>query len=75
LENVSLLLYAGANIFAYDPIGIGNFQKTFAQGRHGEGNITYARSPEEALEDANVCFIFTEWNEFKSLLPEDYKKT
>ena len=29
---------------------------------------------EDALEGANVCFIFTEWGEVKAVKPEDYKK-
>ena len=36
--------------------------------------INYVSSPEEALKDANVCFIFTEWNEIKNVKPEEYKK-
>ena len=35
--------------------------------------INYVKTPEEALKEANVCFIFTEWNEIKSLRPEVYK--
>ncbi|WP_417089697.1 UDP binding domain-containing protein, partial [Eubacterium maltosivorans] len=29
-------------------------------------------TPEEALEDASVTFIFTEWQEIKELSPETY---
>ena len=31
------------------------------------------RSPEETLKDADVAFIFTEWNEIKSLKLEAYE--
>ena len=27
----------------------------------------------DALKDANVCFIFTEWQEIKAIKPEEYK--
>ncbi len=74
LDNIPLLLEAGGNIFAYDPVGQENFKKLFAEGKHGKGNITYVSDPKEALKDANVCFIFTEWGEIKELAPDMYAK-
>lgn len=68
LENIPLLLEQGADICAYDPIGINNFKKQFTEG------ITYAQSAREALKDAQVCFIFTEWNEFKEVAPKEFKE-
>lgn len=67
LENVPLLLDAGADVWARDPVGMENFRKRFPEGIH------YADSPEEALEGANVCFIFTEWDEFKNIPPDAFK--
>ena len=68
LDNVELLLKQGAKIYAYDPVGVENFKKKYPN------EIVYVSNPEEALKDANVCFIFTEWNEIKSVKPETYKK-
>ncbi len=68
LENIPLLLAGKANIYAYDPVGADNFKK------HYPDEITYVSTPEEALRDANVCFIFTEWGEIKEILPETYCK-
>ena len=68
LDNVKLLLEKGANIYAYDPVGEDNFKKKYPT------EINYVSSPEEALKEANVCFIFTEWNEIKNVKPEEYKK-
>ena len=68
LENIPRLMEKGANIYAYDPVGMPNFEKKFPEG------ITYVGKPEEALEDANVCFVFTEWNEFREIAPETFKK-
>jgi UDPglucose 6-dehydrogenase len=73
LENVPLLLEQGAEIFAYDPVGIDNFAKFYPEGKNGKGNITYVSNIELALEGANVCFIFTEWGEIKTVTPETYK--
>lgn len=80
LENVPLLLGQGADIYAYDPVGIDNFKKRFpetgteSKGEHGKGSIQYEESVEKALQGANVCFIFTEWGEVKAVKPEDYKR-
>ncbi|KJS46047.1 MAG: UDP-glucose 6-dehydrogenase [Peptococcaceae bacterium BRH_c23] len=80
LENVPLLLEQGADIYAYDPVGINNFKKGFPEtsteeeGEHGKGRLKYVESVEEALQGANVCFIFTEWGEIKTVKPEDFKK-
>lgn len=74
LENVPLLLKQGADIYAFDPVGAENFAKVHPEGKNGKGSITYVSNIEHALEDANVCFIFTEWGEVKALTPETYKK-
>ncbi len=68
LENIPLLLNAGADIYAYDPVGEANFKKRFPEGIH------YVDKPEQALEGANVCFIFTEWKEIRAIVPETFKK-
>ena len=74
LSNVPLLLAQGANIYAYDPVGMDNFKRKYPEGENGRGSIKYVDDIDEALEDANVCFIFTEWGEIKAVQPETYKK-
>ncbi len=74
LSNVPLLLEQGANVYAYDPAGTASFAKKFPPGSHGRGSITYVEKIEDALADANVCFIFTEWKEIKVVAPEQYKQ-
>ena len=34
--------------------------------------MSYANSPVEALEGANICFIFTEWAEIKGLGADEF---
>lgn len=75
LENVPLLLEQGADIYAYDPVGADNFAKVHPEGKNDNGSITYVGNIEQALKDANVCFIFTEWGEVKALTPKDYKES
>lgn len=73
LENIPLLLDQGAEVFAFDPVGVEKFKKKYPQGPNGNGSMTYVTNIEDALEGANVCFIFTEWDEIKGIAPEAYK--
>lgn len=61
IPNVRRLLDEGAEIVAYDPVGVNNFKKLFP------AEITYVNTPEETLVDADIAFIFTEWDEIKSV--------
>ena len=61
IPNIRRLLDEGAEIVAYDPVGVENFRKLYPT------EITYVSSPEETLEGADMVFIFTEWKEIKSI--------
>lgn len=62
--NVGILLDDGAVIKAYDPVAEKEFDKLYP------GKITYCKKPEDALEGADLCMIYTEWEEIKKLTPE-----
>lgn len=68
LTNIPILLDDGANIKAYDPIGEENYKKIYPK------EIKYTKTPQDALKDADVCFIFTEWQQIKDVKPEEYKE-
>ena len=68
LVNIPILLEEGARIQAWDPIGMKNFQKFYP------AEISYCTSLEDALDGADICLIFTEWNEIVELSPEVIKK-
>lgn len=68
IPNVRRLLDEGAQIVAYDPIGAESFKKVFPSG------IEYVKTPEEALRETDVAFIFTEWDEIKSINLTVYQK-
>ena len=72
IDNVSLLLKQGAHITAYDPAAADRFAALFPEGKVEAGMMEYADSAVEALKDANICFIFTEWKEFRELNPETF---
>ena len=51
-----------------------NFKRMYPEGVVGKGKITYVDRPEDALEGANICFIFTEWKEILSISAKCYKE-
>jgi len=73
-ENIKLLLEQGADIYAYDPAGVPRAKLEFPEGKNSRGTITYVASPEEALQGANICFVFTEWPQIKGVMPAQYKE-
>lgn len=73
LENIPLLLEQGADVYAYDPVGVDNFRMKLEERYGNRGRIKFVENVEEALNGANICFIFTEWDEIKAIKPEEYK--
>lgn len=74
LDNVKLLLENGAQITAFDPVAAENFQKVYPQGENDRGVITYVDTPEAALQNADICFVFTEWEEIRAVSPAVFKE-
>ena len=73
LVNVPLMLDDGAIIHAWDPVGTENFQKAMEKySEYDLNNIVYYETPQEAVQGADICFIFTEWPEVKAMQPEDF---
>ncbi len=68
LYNMPILLDEGANIKAYDPVGEKNFKKIYPK------EITYCNNIEETLKNADICFIFTEWDEIKNIELDKYSE-
>lgn len=66
LVNIPILLDDGATVRAWDPVGIENFKSKI------NDEITYCNSISETLQDADLCFIFTEWPQVKSLTAADF---
>lgn len=66
LVSIPIFLDDGADVKVYDPVGENNLKKIF------KDEITYCKTPQEALENADMCFIFTEWPEIKELKYDDF---
>lgn len=65
IKIIKRLLQEGAEVSAYDPAAVRNAKKIFRE------KITYASSMCKCLQDTDCCVIVTEWDEFKTLNPED----
>ena len=68
LDNIALLLQEGANLYVYDPVAEDRLKNIYPT------EITYVQSVQEAITDAQICFIFTEWNQIKEITPSIYKE-
>lgn len=74
LDNVKLLLENGADVYAYDPIASENFKKLYPEGKALNGSIHYVDTPEAAIKDAAICFVFTEWEEIKNVPAREFNE-
>lgn len=68
LPNIRRLLDEGAAIIAYDPVGAENYKKIYPT------EIAYTKNPSEALKDADMAFIFTEWDQIIELPLTKYRE-
>lgn len=62
------LIEKGANVVAYDPVAMENAKNIL------DSKVNYAANTIEALKDAEVVLILTEWNEFKDIDLETFVK-
>lgn len=75
LVNIPLMLDEGANVKVWDPVGIDNFKQFIQENKaYDENKLQYCSTPREALNEADICFIFTEWEDIKRLEKDDFLK-
>lgn len=67
-QNIDILLNEGADVVAWDPLGADNFKSCYP-----ECKIKFASDIDEALTDADVCFIMTEWVQIVEYPLDNYK--
>ncbi|MCS6820853.1 MAG: UDP-glucose/GDP-mannose dehydrogenase family protein [Microscillaceae bacterium] len=60
LDNIKILLEAGAKLRVYDPEAMNNVKQIFGD------KLEYAESPYGALLEAEALLIFTEWSMFRT---------
>lgn len=59
LANIPLFLDEKATVKVWDPVGMENCKKIYPK------ELIYCKSIDETIMDADICFIFTEWDEIK----------
>lgn len=74
LDNIELLLKEGADIFVYDPAAASNLARRYPAGACINGTIDYVPDCATALKDANICFVFTEWEKIRNVKPAEFKE-
>ena len=67
LDIIPLLQEKGITISAYDPVAMDEAKKLLK-------NIEFADNIKTCLQKSDALVILTEWNEFRSLFPEDLSK-
>ena len=68
IDNIELLLDAGVNVKAFDPISIESFKKKISPKLEEDGvvgTISYYKTIDETIKDADAVMIMTEWPEIK----------
>lgn len=68
LVNIPLFLEDHARIKAWDPVGVENYKKFYP------AEILYCDTIEETLKDADLCLIFTEWDDVKQMDVSTFEK-
>ncbi|MGH9921684.1 MAG: UDP-glucose dehydrogenase family protein [Nitrososphaerales archaeon] len=65
---VQTLLELGASVKVHDPMALDNFRKLF------HDKLIYCENMIDCLRDAHCCVILAEWDEFKTLTSDDFRK-
>ncbi|UCD73158.1 MAG: UDP-glucose/GDP-mannose dehydrogenase family protein, partial [Candidatus Bathyarchaeota archaeon] len=68
IKIINKLLEEGANVLAYDPKASDNARRILGE------RIKYCTSAEECVKGADCCLLITEWDAFRELKPEFFKK-
>ncbi len=68
LKITQALLERGCSIKVYDPAAMENFRKIFGN------SVDYAESSRDCIRNADFAILVTEWDEFKNLTPDDFRK-
>jgi len=68
IKLIKYLLKKGAQISSHDPMAINNAKKIFSNKINFETNI------KNCIAHSNCCVIMTDWDEYKKLKPDIFKK-
>ncbi|MDE2247842.1 MAG: UDP-glucose/GDP-mannose dehydrogenase family protein [Xanthomonadaceae bacterium] len=69
IDIVHRLVAEGAQVRAFDPVGMPQARKLLP------GSVHYSRDVHEAVEDADALVVLTEWDAFRALAPQWLRQT
>lgn len=73
--NIKKLLCSGANVKAYDPVGINNFKSNLKKfDINNDRNLQFYESIDDTIKDADAVMIMTEWSSIVNYDISKYKK-
>jgi len=61
-ELIADLFAAGATVTTYDPVAMDEARRIFGE----DSRLSYAKTPMDALREADALIVVTEWKEFRS---------
>ncbi len=68
LQNIAILLQEGADVRVWDPSGYKRIKELYP-------HIACCSTIPDALEDAHLCFILTEWKQVLEFAPDGFAKS
>jgi UDPglucose 6-dehydrogenase len=68
IEITKILLKKNVKIKVYDPMAMDNFRRLFDE------RVIYCTSIDECLKDSDCCCILTEWDVFRKLKSQKFRK-
>lgn len=77
IDNIELLIDAGVNVKAYDPISCESFKKKISYKLEDDsvtGTIEYFDNIDDAIKDTDAVLIMTEWPQIKEYDITNYNK-
>ena len=75
IVNIKKLLHSGANVKAYDPVGINNFKSNFKKfDINNDCNLQFYESIDDTIRGADAVMIMTKWSSIVNYDISKYKK-
>lgn len=69
IKLVDKLIQSGLHVRVHDPMALDNFKSLFGN------KITYCSNVSQCLRDSECCILLTEWDQYKTLAPNFFKKS
>lgn len=73
VKNIPLIVDEGGLVKVWDPAGLKKYKDMLsANDEIDPAKIIFCTSPQETLQNADICLVFTEWEEIRNLKESDF---